>query len=153
MLNTCIRGPLQLLVLSGVLILCEGCNNKNSWQADVYPTTGTVTINGQVPEHAIVMLHYQGENHFDKRLSICWGMVDSQGQFDITTYELKDGAPVGEYALTLMWPSDRQKKSDDRLRGLYSNPESPVTMVTVTKGKNVLAPIKLEGVQVLPKGE
>ncbi len=142
-----------ILVCASCLAILSGCNQRPSWQADVYPTSGVIKVNGQGAENAIVLLHFRGTTP-DKRESIPWGLVNSEGAYSITTYNRGDGAPLGEYAVTLYWPSNpKEPSSPDRLKGVFLDPERPLNTVTITKGKNVIPPVDLTGVAFLPKAQ
>ena len=54
--------------------------------------------------------------------------VDDQGAFRLTTYAEGDGAPAGDYAVTILWPAPRKTPLDpegpDQLKGRYGNPKT-----------------------------
>ncbi|MCU0706159.1 MAG: hypothetical protein MUF18_19520 [Fimbriiglobus sp.] len=73
------------------------------------------------------------------------GTVGEDGTFTLTTFEQGDGAPEGEYGVTVQW----QKKAKEAkfslggegggggqsmLNPKYGNPSQPFTKVTVKKG-------------------
>lgn len=127
---------------------CLGCGED--WKAETYPATGKVTINGEPPEGAVVTL-YPADEKVDKRNSRPWGIVQEDGTFTLKTYENGDGAPAGEYDVTLKWPWDVSTPSGamtDRLGGRFSRPEQSQWTVTIEEGENELEPIELSGVQV-----
>jgi hypothetical protein len=143
------RASSTLFLLTLAVAVHSGCSRKESWQATTYPAWGTVTINGQPPKNAIITLHPKGEP-VDIRHSKPYAMIDSNGRYKLQTYKLADGAPAGDYAMTLHWLVDRTKPSPDRLGGIYHNPDNPLMELTIVKGKNQLPPIDLQGVKVLP---
>lgn len=140
---------LAICVLGLIPFLLLGCSNKDSWMADTFETAGTVTINGQPAEHAIVMLHYKGDPP-DKRKSVPFGRVDANGTFRLMTYQPNDGAPAGEYAVTVLWPSNPKSPTFDRLGSRYADPENPVLIVTIPTQNRELPPIRIENAKVSP---
>lgn len=138
----------KLLVLSllSVCALASGCSNREHWMSETYSATGSVTVNGEKAEGAIVMLFPAGEP-VDKRNSKPWGQVDADGTYRLGTYDREDGAPVGDYEVTLVWSAGL---SPDRLKGAYNSPAKSVMTVTIAPGTNELPPIELENVSVLP---
>ena len=41
------------------------------------------------------------------------GQVESDGSYTLTTYLKGDGAPAGEYAVTIYWPGNRKEMPSD----------------------------------------
>jgi hypothetical protein len=72
---------------------------RDGSKMSVYAVTGTVLFEGQPAEGATVVLHPE-----DRSLTIRpRGVVDADGSFELTTYLPRDGAPVGEYVVTIDW--------------------------------------------------
>ena len=141
----------QSLALGGVvvslLVVC-GCGER--WQAVTYPTHGRLVINGQVPVGAVVELHNEGAEA-DVRNSRPWGIVDESGAFHLTTYLANDGAPPGQYRVTIKWPPDVSRPSlADRLNHAYASPESSKWTVTIEEHETDLGTIAVEAAKVLP---
>jgi hypothetical protein len=130
--------------------LCQGCGGEQ-WQAETYPASGRITINGEPPEGAVVELHATDEGP-DVRNSRPWAVVEEDGTFTLSTYERGDGAPPGEYAVTVKWPPDVSQPSlADRLAGAYARPEQSRWEVTISEGENQLPPIEITGATVQSK--
>lgn len=133
----------------GLLICATGCGED--WQAETYPAHGRITINGQPPAGAVVELHSVGEKP-DIRNSRSWAVVREDGTYTLSTYEMEDGAPAGQYAVIIKWPPDVTKPSfADRLGGAYSNPKRSQWTVTIVESKNELPPIEITAAKVLSK--
>ena len=78
------------------------------------------------------------------------------GFFSLKTYVLHDGAPAGDYMVTVEWPGDDPgvpvDRDDpeyvpfgpDRLKGRYADPESSGFRATVIEGRNQVGPFELE---------
>ncbi len=77
--------------------------------------------------------------------------VGEDGKFVLTTYVKGDGAPVGDYAITIEWvpprppPPYRPKQTGDRLQGRYSDPRTSQMRYSVERKKdNNVPPIELK---------
>jgi len=66
--------------------------------------------------------------------------VAADGSFDVNMYGDKDGAPVGEYVVTVMWEGEG---GYDQLKGQYSDAKKSKMRVVVKEGPNELPPFKL----------
>ncbi|MBC8869887.1 MAG: carboxypeptidase regulatory-like domain-containing protein [Planctomycetes bacterium] len=87
----------QLLVFMACLACCvmvAGCGGGSSNPATV-PVTGTVQLNGQAVEGATVT--FVGE----ASTRPATGTTDAQGEFTLTSFEPNDGAPPGDYSITI----------------------------------------------------
>jgi hypothetical protein len=105
-------------------------------------------INGQPPAGALVQFHAAGEKP-DVRNSRPWGVVQDDGTYRLSTYEQGDGAPAGEYVLTITWPWDVSKPSfEDRLNHVYASPERSKWRLTVSEGDNELPLVEIAGAKV-----
>jgi hypothetical protein len=74
------------------------------------------------------------------------GYADEQGNFKLTTYETNDGAPPGQYKVTIIWfkeVEERMGEQPNLLPAKYSNPETSNLTVTITEGPTVLEPFNL----------
>ncbi|QDT52425.1 hypothetical protein Pan44_04360 [Caulifigura coniformis] len=131
-------------------LLCVfGAGCGESWEADTYPAHGELFINGKPAAGAFVTLIPAGEK-VDIRESKPWGFVQDDGSYSIRTYEAGDGAPAGEYKLTIVWRFDpRGQAETDRLGFVYSRPEKSQWAVTIEPGENELPRIELDNVKIL----
>lgn len=140
-----------LLALAACLV-CTGCGSED-WQAETHPAHGRVTVNGEPPAGAVIELHATGEAA-DVRNSRPWAIVEADGSYTLSTYEAADGAPAGNYAVTIKWPPDVSQPSlADRLNYAYVHPDRSQWNVTVTEGENELPPIEIVGARILPKDQ
>lgn len=130
-----------------VCLTCLGCGGD--WQAETHPAGGQISVNGEPPAGAVVELHATGEA-VDVRNSRPWAIVQEDGSYTLSTYERNDGAPVGEYAVTVRWPPDVSQPSlSDRLNNAYVDPSRSQWKVTISEGDNELPPIEITGAKVL----
>jgi 5-hydroxyisourate hydrolase-like protein (transthyretin family) len=75
----------------------KGVNRKI---LQTHPAAGRVTIGGQPHVGATVALH-RFDPETQKWVNTADGKTDEDGRFKLTTYARFDGAPVGEYAITI----------------------------------------------------
>lgn len=144
------KNIVAFIFCSLAIAMLAGCGSE-VWQAATQPTTGSVSINGLPPSGALVQLHPVADAA-DKRKSLPWGKVQPDGTFTLTTYELHDGAPVGEYVATIVWPEDSSKPSFfDRLDHRYDQPEESQWHLQITDGENVLPPIEITNAKFIAK--
>ncbi len=75
-------------------------------------------------------------------------VTEADGSFQLSTYRSNDGAPEGEYSVTIVWPAyewkgDEDAEGADRLQGRYGNVKEPFTKIVVAKGGNSLPEFNL----------
>ena len=94
-----------------------------------YAVHGKVVSKGQPATGAIVALHPKDK----AAVALPYaprGIVDKDGSFVIGSRTKDDGAPEGDYAVTIIWPKDEdpQKQFDntppDRLKNRYNDPNT-----------------------------
>ena len=125
-----------------LLLSVAACSAKPPARPPVYPVRGELLVNGKPAVGAVVSFHPVGNLTPDAVKP--QATVETDGTFRPNTYDLRDGAPAGEYALTVYWPGGKGPIGPDRLKGRYGNPARPVLKVTVKAGDNVLDPIRLD---------
>ena len=130
-----------------VTALAAGCADVGPKRVAVYPVAGKVLFNGQPAERAMVVFHPLGAN--DPRALRPLATVAADGTFRLTTYTTGDGAPEGEYAVTITWPGgpppkDPDDPPPDRLKGRYANPAKSPWKVTVKPGPNEVEPFNVQ---------
>jgi len=141
-----------------------GCGGNNG-QLDTYPVTGEVHINGQPAAGCIVTFVPLAPEL--KSIVMPGGKTDENGRFQLTTYETNDGAPAGEYGVTLRWEATKKwpgREAElridpvapigpDRLKGQFSSPEKSKLTAIVSEGENELEPFQIDGVRLLKGAE
>lgn len=121
---------------------CSGCDD--GWKASTYPATGSLLINGEPAENALVQLISDG-TEVDVRNSRPWAIVQPDGSFILSTYARGDGAPAGDYRVIITWPPNPHVMSRaDRLGHRFDEPDESQWRVTINEENNVLEPIRLE---------
>src|SRR3954454_14523350 len=79
-----------------VAALVAGCAGKKT---SPQPVSGQVLVDGKPAPRAQVTFHPTD----DKNPARPTGQVDEQGRFTLTTERSGDGAPSGEYRVTVVW--------------------------------------------------
>ena len=133
---------IALLLTTGAL---AGCGQQGPQRVPVFKTTGKVLFQNQPPAGALVVLHPRGAAADSPRPT---AQVKSNGTFEATTFESGDGAPAGEYVVTVQWFPARKVAGDfvpgpNVLPRKYSTPEASDLIVHVAEGENSLPPITL----------
>ncbi len=98
----------------------------------MFPVSGSVFLNGRSAEGARVAFH-PSRNPNDHGLCP-QAVVAADGSFRLTTYAAGDGAPPGQYAITLYWPApgpdDDVHVRPDQFGGRYADPRTtPLTAI------------------------
>ncbi|MCA9072950.1 MAG: carboxypeptidase regulatory-like domain-containing protein, partial [Planctomycetaceae bacterium] len=121
------------------------CSGPEHDGPSAQPAHGTLTVNGDPAVGANVTLHPADGQNFDTRGSRPTGRVLDDGSFLLSTYETNDGAPVGDYVVTVFWAKnpDAIEPSPDRLQNRYVNPKTSKIRVRIDEGENTLPPIEL----------
>jgi hypothetical protein len=143
----------QSVIYSAIagLVAITGCGDGKIAR---YPVKGSVKVDGQPAEGAIVIFCPvdAGPEWKDLRPS---GKTDAAGEFQLLTFESNDGAPAGQYKVIINWPAPPQPGAEDRegrgprpgpdrLKGKYYNIDRSPFSVTVEKKTNSLEPFELK---------
>jgi len=144
-----IRSVRWLPVAAAVLIpiLLSACNSAR--EMPVYAVRGQLLIQKQPAANALVIFTPVQDAQPEK-----WpkgfprGKVGEDGAFQLTTYRDDDGAPAGEYAVTVLWlvkNKDDEESEFDRLQGRYADPAASKIRIEVKADRkgNKIEPIHL----------
>ena len=124
----------RLLPLAPVLLAAAlACScHPGHWRA-VFPVTGSVSFRGR-PAAGVRVAFHPSRDPRDRGLCP-QGVAAADGSFRLTTYTAGDGAPPGEYFVTLYWPApgpdDDVHVHPDRLGGRYADPRTTPLIATV----------------------
>ena len=129
------------LALASALGLCS-CRSERK----VYPVRGQVLYNGRPVPNAYVAFHPRNDSSPDAIRPA--GSTDQEGRFTLGTFRQGDGAPPGEYAVTVEWHVARNADeapilAPNRLPARYSRPDTSQLTVRVIEGNNELPPLTL----------
>jgi hypothetical protein len=131
------------IALAAFIGLLTGCGKKG-W-LETYPVKGTVLVDGKPAKDVMVSFHPK-EITGDKPY-VPTGQTDEKGEFNLSTYVTNDGAPAGEYDVTIVWPERYNPISTlwegDKLNKQYSDKTKTPLRVTVEKQPQQLPPFEL----------
>jgi hypothetical protein len=135
------RGLTATACLVGLL----GCSEAQPDRVAVHPAAGVFTFKGQPAHGASLTLHPKAaaEDVPAPRAS-----VDKDGSFKLSTFNGGDGAPEGDYVVTVRWYK-LVKQGSDLIAGpnviprKYTDPQSSDLTIRIAAGENALPPIKL----------
>ena len=137
--------PLALVCTVFLALSCGKAGRK-----PVYPVHGQVLDANNRPAAGALVVCHPVDTGDAKRIKPL-AYVDEKGAFALTTYEKEDGAPEGEYAVTIEWrersanPFADNREGKDRLHGRYSDPKTSKLRLKIDKqADSVLPPIELK---------
>ncbi len=136
-------------VALGVLLfamtgLTSGCGKSEPERLAVQPVTGQVTFQGKPAAGAFVVFHSKTDKD---KFPPPTAEVDKQGNFKLGTYTRDDGAPVGEYAVTVVLRKTIEKDGEfqqgpNLLPEQYSKADTTKLNIHVADGANTV-PLKI----------
>jgi len=142
---------IRTIVLSSVVAGMIGCGQTTDPNArEVFPAFGSITFKGEPIPDASVRLHPVNPPEDGKPVFVPRGRVDETGVYSLTTYTADDGAPPGEYRVSVSWvgplkgvSEDDEDKLKERLPRKYTSAETSGLQVTVSEGENFLPELAL----------
>jgi hypothetical protein len=140
----------RVSALAGFLALCGlACSGS----ASLNPVQGKVMHKNAPLSGALVTLHPKGSK--DMKVDRPVGRTKEDGTFTVTTGQ-NDGAPAGEYVVTIICPQPLNPKTTkqisfgaeeetvDVLKGMYADVNNSKLSVTIKSGPNQLEPFDLK---------
>ena len=126
-------------------IVLAGCAEATPDRTPVFPAKGIITFKGQPTSGALVALHPKAPvaGTPNPRAN-----VDKDGAFKVSTYVTADGAPEGDYVVTVLWYKPIKKGVDvvsgpNVIPAKYANPNTSDLVVSIKPGENDLPAIAL----------
>lgn len=122
-------------------MLVAGCSGGEP-RVPVFPAGGKVSFAGEAPRGAFVVLHPSQAK--DDKTPLPSAEVKDDGSFTLTTYDGGDGAPAGDYAVTIQWyklvgKGSEVKAGPNVIPPQYSKPETSPWKVSICSARNELA--------------
>jgi hypothetical protein len=112
----------------------------------VFPVAGRVLMDGKPLGHAFVVFHPRGITGPDDVPPRA--LADGNGNFFLSTYDGADGAPAGEYRITVEKYKAATETDNGRPVNLvparYAKPDTSHLTVRVHEGRNELSPFQLK---------
>jgi hypothetical protein len=143
---------LGAVILAALPALLQGCGGNGKPPA--IAATGKVMFNKTTPAAGALIVLHPIDPAFEKVIGgKPFAKAEEDGTFKLTTYNEGDGAPEGEYGVTVEWrKADKAKPKfsiggdeggggggRSMLKPKYGNPQSPFMKVTIKSGdKNEL---------------
>lgn len=126
-----------------------GCGGDG--RVELYPATGSVTVKGQPAAGAEVVLIAVDESLRGPGNPLPNGVVGPDGRFSLGSYGVGDGAPAGEYQVTIVWAEEvkanpnnpERPPARDRLNSRYAMPAQSGLTATIDAGQTELPPFEL----------
>jgi hypothetical protein len=133
-----VKKALKPFLVLFVTAIC-GCADAPSARA-LCSVSGQVLISGQPAANASIAFHPDADSVARNALPVA--KTDAGGKFQLTTWSANDGAPPGDYDVTVVWIDASQVDEcqcedlikHDRLRGRYADPETTWLHATVRPG-------------------
>jgi hypothetical protein len=138
----------QALLGGGALAISTGLLGCGSGEdrVPVQPVRGQVLLEGKPVPHAHVVLHPL--EHVETARPRPQAKVNPDGSFAVSTYETGDGAPPGEYAVTVQcWLASVKNPEAPPVNYLpvrYSRTSSSGLRVQIREGDTQLPPLHLK---------
>jgi len=131
--------------LLAITLPCVGCGKGGAARVPVHPVAGAVKFRGQAMNGAFVALH--PKNPTDG-VPAPRASVAPDGTFTLSTHDGNDGAPEGEYVVTVQWYKPVKVGKDvvggpNVLPPKYASASTSDLKITVAAGENHLKPILL----------
>lgn len=131
-------GLCSLGLLATSLIACE----RHGWpvpEGSPHPVSGRVLVGGRPVGGVRVRLYPL--NHYHDADAFCpEATTDKEGRFRLRTGGDRDGAPSGQYVVTLVWPGGA---GGDRLGGAYAEPDGSGLIAVIEETTTELPPLEV----------
>lgn len=127
----------------------SGCAARTSARDDTttFPVRGKVLFKGQPIGGARITFHSLPPGRISGNP---FALTNSDGSFEVMTYRPNDGAPQGEFAVTVSWAPPRNpnvsepEDGPERLPRRYQSPDQSGLRVAVQPKENLLAAFELK---------
>jgi len=136
----------RLFVLAVACAFGPGCGEVEDGPA-VHPVVGSILVDGKPASGAEVVFHPVAR--LPAGTPPPMAVADADGRFRPSTRLANDGAPAGDYVLTVVHRKPTKLADDDggsavdQLKGRYGDPRKSPLKATVKAGDNVLDPIEI----------
>ncbi len=129
------------LFVVGMIFVEIGCGG----QKPVYPVSGKVVSGADKKPAVGAMVIFTPVVPDAKETIRSMGTVGEDGSYAVTTHKAKDGAPAGEYTITLIWPAPKKSVLDedggDLLSGAFADNAKSKLRFTVQAAKSNEVPV------------
>jgi hypothetical protein len=131
-----------VLGVAGLLVGCSDLRPKGA--LPVSPVTGTLSYKGTPMAGAVVVFYPTSSAAVGLAPR---GVADASGRYTLTTYLTDDGAPAGDYVVTIYWPMENYRSppgdpdpplAPDRLKGAFADRKRTKLRAAVEAKDNVI---------------
>ncbi|QDV39504.1 DUF4198 domain-containing protein [Tautonia plasticadhaerens] len=129
-----------ILVL--VALLASGCGGDDAPgpASELRPVSGLVLVGGKPAAGVDVQLHPLNRSN-DADAPRPYGSTDAEGRFRLRLGEAEEGAPAGQYTVTLSWPAG--VGGADRLGSAFAEPGGSGLVAVIEEGTTELPPFEV----------
>ena len=132
-----------MLAIAALLIATTGCGDGVS-RIPTYKAQGQVLWEGKPLANAFVVLHPENPELVPAQAS-----TDASGNFTLTTFDTGDGAPAGDYKLTVAYYRPIKEGGSlvpgpNIIPPKYSDASRTELRVSIMEGENQLPPFTLK---------
>ena len=134
----------RVLFAFAAILVCTSCARTD--RPPLFPVQGEVYYQGKPAAGASVFFL-----PIDRATSLAsegvpYGVVGADGTFHLGTFAADDGAPAGDYSVTVIWETQPASRDDEALNLLprrYASPATSGLRARVVKGETKLDPFRL----------
>ncbi len=143
--------PFRTALALGLCLSLCGCGKKHGDRPAVHPVSGKLLVAGKPAANAEVVLYPLGGEEMS--LVRPHAVVEADGSYHLTTFATRDGAPAGDFAVTVVWPGPPLKgqigdePGPDRLQQHYADAKKPAATAHIGAETAELATIDLKPVE------
>jgi hypothetical protein len=135
------------LAVATVSSSCGKSTPEVKGKLPVFPVKGTVEIDGRPLSRAELVFYPFGTGFpTGSAKNLPQARTDGDGNFSVSTYAENDGAPAGDYRVTVKWRGDEGRTDDEGnlLPAKYANPRTTQLRAKVEEGENTLPPLEIK---------
>lgn len=134
-----------LMLVAAAVCTTTGCGETAPQRTATYPVSTSITYQGKPIPGAFVALHPKVPQ---PDVPTPRANIGADGQLKVTTYETADGAPQGEYVLTIEWYKPIKQGGDvvagpNVIPRKYASPQTSPVVIHVAEGNSSIPPIQL----------
>jgi hypothetical protein len=141
-----LRFTSMFVAVAALSVLLSSCSKK----PHLYPVSGKVMCDNSPAEGAVVTFYPDGP--VTNKSTLPQGVVDAHGVFQISTFHKGDGAPAGNYKVTVNWtkrmkelrPDTDENDSVLLINESFSRPDKSGFSALVKAGPNELPAFVVE---------
>ena len=137
---------LPIPALAAMSLICSSCGKQDTGRVQVYPVHGKVLLEGKPVPHAFLVFHPVDTSSREPIHPRAQSKPD--GTFAPSSYDSEDGAPAGDYVVTVERhrppTNDDPNQGPNLLPGRYASVKTSKLKVRVVAGSNELEPFRIQ---------